>query len=161
MSHDAFSILHVLLESIHQIFLLFFCLLLKYSDSATIRLHMSDMSHYNCFIYHLFLSHSCRIRVYTSDFLVFCFVFLLKYSNSNMIQLPMSVMSHLIFSFILCFLVSQTYSEKPNFLMFVIFLLTHCLSRAICSQPQPSPPVAVCCRHCHHHRRHRPCRCPP
>ncbi len=36
----------------------------------------------------------------------------------------MSDMSHLNFSLILLFLVSQTYSEKPNFLMFVIFLLT-------------------------------------
>ena len=36
----------------------------------------------------------------------------------------MSDMSHLIFSLIYLFLDSQSYSEKPNFLMFVIFLLT-------------------------------------
>jgi hypothetical protein len=41
-----------------------------------------------------------------------------------MIQLPMSVMSPLNFFIYLIFSVSQTYSEKPNFLMFVIFLLT-------------------------------------
>jgi hypothetical protein len=41
-----------------------------------------------------------------------------------MIRLPMSVMSHLNFFNYLIFSVSQTYSEKPNFLMFVIFLLT-------------------------------------
>jgi hypothetical protein len=57
---------------------------------------MSYMSHLNCFLYHLFLSHLCCIKVLTTDFLVlFCFVFLHKYSNSIMIQLPMSVMSHL------------------------------------------------------------------
>ncbi len=82
---------------------------------------MFDMSHLNCFLYHLFLSHLRRMKVLTTDFLVF---FWLKYSNSIMIRLPMSVMSHPTFFIYLIFSVSQTYSKKPNFLMFVIFLLT-------------------------------------
>ena len=103
MSHDACSILHVLLESIHWIFLLlFFCFLLKYSDSATVRLPMSDM-----YIWSVsYIIFSCLIHVVLES------TFLLKYSNSNIIRLPMSVMSHLIFSFILFFFVSQTYKYK-------------------------------------------------
>ena len=78
------------------------------------------------------------MKVLTTDFLVF--FFLLKYSNSITYESPTYVRFvtskypiYLIFS------VSQTYSEKPNFLMFVIFLLTQpsaIFANVDCSQPQ-------------------------
>ena len=57
MSHDACSILHVY-QSPYIGFSCCFLFLLKCSDSATIRSPMSNMSHFICFICHLFLSHS-------------------------------------------------------------------------------------------------------
>ncbi len=109
--------------------------------ACLIRVHTLDFFVFFCFFYWsilivLRLDYLCPIcHILIVSYILFSclthvilefihWVFLLKYSNSNMIRLPMSNMSHLFFSLIWIFLVSQTYSEKPNFLMFVIFLLT-------------------------------------
>ena len=113
---------------------------------------MSDMSH----LIFSFILFSCLTHIVLESihciFLLF-WVFLLKYSNSTLIQLPMSDMSHLNFFIHLIFLDSHTYSEKPNFLMFVIFLLTQpsaifasrgLLARAI-RQPLSTSTAPSCC----------------
>ena len=159
MSHDVCPILHVLLESIHRIFLLFFHFLLKYSDKAKIRLPMTNMSHSNSFWYHVFFSYLCRMKVLTTDFLVF---FLLKYSNSIMSRLPMSVLSHPNILFILFFLSHKHIPRNRTFSCLSYFCWHSHLPFSPdvdCSQPQTwSPPVAVRCHHSHRHRWHRHCR---
>ena len=138
----------------------FFRFLLKYSNKATIRLPMSDMSHSNFFWYHVFFSYLCHMKVLTTDFLVF--FFLLKYSNSIMSRLPMSVLSHPNILFILFFLSHKHIPRNRTFSCLSYFCWHSHLPFSPdvdCSQPQTwSPPVAVRCHHSHRHRWHRHCR---
>ena len=101
-------------------------------------------------------------------FLLF-FRFLLQSSNSTMIWLRTSDMSHLNFLIHPIFLVSHTYSEKPNFLTFAIFLLQHVhlpfLPTVNCYIAASSSTTTATTYKCHwfHNRGHlpsAPC-CPP
>ncbi len=158
MSHDACPILHVLSESIHRIFLFLFFV---FYWSILIELRFDCL----CPICHIlivsYIIVSCLSHVVGESiqwiFLYF-FVFLLKYSKSNMIRLPRSVMSHLKYFVYLIFLSHKHIPRNRTFSCFSYFCWHSHLSflpDVDCSQPQPSPPVAVRCHHCHRHSRHR------